>query len=198
MKTILHITSSARAEESYSTNLGKEIINLLKVAYPLVTIDTWDLVQTPPPLYTNEMIQSFYISPAQPGYSEINELKYANELLTRLNSADIIVISTPTYNFTVSAQLKAWIDQLVRVGVTYTYNETGNRVGLISNKKVYLAIASGGVQPKGDFVKDYLADYIKDVFKTYVGITDIDTYRIEGTAFPNFSPNYREVLKDFQ
>lgn len=197
MKTILHLTSSARGEQSHSTNLGLAIIKRLEEQEQVIAIETWDLVQNPPPLYSNEMIQSFYVAPDQPNYDSIPTLAYANRVVDKVKEADIIVISTPTYNFTVSAHLKAWVDQLVRVGVTYTYDEKGSRVGLITQKKVYLAIASGGIQPAG-IVQDYLADYLKAVLKAYVGITAVVTYRIEGTAFPNFSPDYAGIVENFQ
>ncbi|WP_060874202.1 FMN-dependent NADH-azoreductase [Myroides odoratus] len=197
MKTILHLTSSARGEQSYSTNLGLAIIKRLEEQEQEITVETWDLVQHPPPLYTPEMIQSFYIAPDQPAYDSIPTLAYANRVVDKIKQTDILVISTPTYNFTVSAHLKAWLDQLVRVGVTYTYDEEGNRVGLITQKKVYLAIASGGIQPTG-IVPDYLADYLKAVLKIYVGITAVVTYRIEGTAFPNFTPDYTALVENFQ
>ncbi|WP_160136484.1 FMN-dependent NADH-azoreductase [Chryseobacterium sp. c4a] len=198
MKMILHITSSARGNDSYSRQLGKEIINTLKIKDPSIRIKTWDLVEEHPPLFTNTMIQGFYMSPEDPAYHSFEDLKYAKNLVGRINEADIIVISTPTYNFSISAHLKAWIDQLVRVGITYRFDQTGNRVGLITNKKVYLAVASGGKKVSDHQQNDYISDYIKDVLKAYVGITDVVTYRIEGTAFPGFIPNYEESLNDFQ
>ncbi|MFA4978857.1 MULTISPECIES: FMN-dependent NADH-azoreductase [Sphingobacterium] len=196
MKTILHITSSARADSSYSTNLGKEIIDRIRKKYGSISVITWDLVDTPPPLYTHEMVQGFYTPVDTPDYCSIKSLAYANDLIERINAADMLVISTPMHNFGISAHLKAWIDQLVRFGVTYTYDGTGNRVGLIADKDVYLAIASGGTQSSSP-VQDYIADYLTAVFRTYVGITKIQTYRIEGTAFPNFSPDYNAILADF-
>jgi Acyl carrier protein phosphodiesterase len=196
MKTILHITSSARADSSYSTNLGKEIIDRIKEKYDSISVITWDLVDTPPPLYTHEMVQGFYTPIDIPNYRSIKSLAYANDLIERINVADVLVISTPMHNFGISAHLKAWIDQLVRFGVAYTYDDTGNRIGLIADKNVYLAIASGGTQSSSP-VKDYIADYLTAVFRSYVGITQIQTYRIEGTAFPNFTPNYNEILADF-
>lgn len=195
---ILHIVSSARGNDSYSTQLGKEIINNLKGKDPSIQIKTWDLVEECPPLFTNTMIHGFYMSPDDPAYRSFEGLEYAKNLLDRVNEADIIVMSTPTYNFSISAHLKAWIDQLVRVGITYRFDQKGNRIGIITNKRVYLAIASGGKISSDHQQTDYISDYIKDVLKAYVGITDVITYRIEGTAFPGFIPNYEESLNDFQ
>ncbi|UHO39237.1 NAD(P)H-dependent oxidoreductase [Chryseobacterium capnotolerans] len=198
MKMILHITSSARGNDSYSTHLGKEIINNLKNKVSSIEIKTWDLVEEQPPLFTNTMIRGFYMSPENPAYPSFEGFEYSDNVLESVNKADIIVISTPTHNFSVSAHLKAWIDQLVRVGITYRFDQTGSRVGLINNKKIYLAIASGGKVNITGQKNDYISDYIKDVLEAYVGKNEVITYRIEGTAFPGFIPDYEELLKDFQ
>lgn len=198
MKTILHITSSARGKDSYSTGLGKEIINNLKSKDSSIEVKTWDLVEEQPPLFTHTMISGFYMSPMDPAYKSFEEFGYSDHLLKRVNEADSIVISTPTHNFSVSAHLKAWIDQLVRVGITYRYDQTGNRVGLINDKKIYLAIAAGGKSDPMASKNDYISDYLKDVLEAYVGKNEVITYRIEGTAFPGFIPDYEESLKDFQ
>lgn len=104
MKTILHITSSARADSSYSTNLGKEIIDRIRKKYGSTSVVTLDLVDTPPPLYTHEMIQGFYTPVDTPDYCSIESLVYANDLIERINAADTLVISTPMHNFGISAQ----------------------------------------------------------------------------------------------
>lgn len=198
MKTILHITSSPRGSNSYSTNLGEAIITQLKTQYQEAVVTTWNLATDHPPLYNTEMINGFYSSPEFPDYNNLESLTYANQVLSQVKKADIIIISTPTYNLSISAHLKAWIDQLIRPGVTYTYDNTGQRIGLVTDKKVYLAIASGGKVGTSHQLNDYISGYIKDVFKVYVGITDVTTYRIEGTAFPNFTPDYDTILTTFK
>jgi FMN-dependent NADH-azoreductase len=49
----------------------------------------------------------------------------SDDLVAELKAADYIVISTPLYNFNVPAILKAYIDHIVRVGVTFTMNYEG-------------------------------------------------------------------------
>ena len=56
------------------------------------------------------------------------------------------MISCPVYNFGIPAPLKAWIDNIVREGKTYTFGEGRNakRVyGLLHNKLVVLLQSSG-------------------------------------------------------
>jgi FMN-dependent NADH-azoreductase len=56
--------------------------------------------------------------------------------------------------------------------------EHWNRVGQFKDKKVYLAVASGG--RSAEDAPDYIAAYLKDVFRNYTGTTDVETYCIEG------------------
>jgi FMN-dependent NADH-azoreductase len=65
----------------------------------------------------------------------------SNELVDELLAADEIVIGAPMYNFSVTASLKAWIDQVVRVGRTVEYP---SYVGLLKSKKVTIITTGGG------------------------------------------------------
>lgn len=121
-------------------------------------------------------------------------LKYSDTIFKEVKEADIIVIGTPMHNFGVSAHLKAWIDQFIRIGKTYKYNNDGTRTGLLKDKKIYLAIASGGIYPNEE--NEFIETYIKAVFSTYAGITDISTYRVDGTAYPNFEENYEKIIQN--
>jgi len=59
-----------------------------------------------------------------------------------------------------------------------------------------LAIALGGsakgVSPENEFIETY----IKAVFREYVGITDVETFRVENTAQPNFVVDYDALIEN--
>src|SRR5690606_13185688 len=105
-----------------------------------------------------------------------------DEAIAALKAADIIVIGVPMYNFSIHSTLKAWIDHIMRAGVTFKYTEDGP-VGLLGNKKVYLAIASGGVYSGDRKQFDFTEPYLRAALG-FIGITDITTYRVEGVAIP--------------
>ena len=46
---------------------------------------------------------------------------------------DILIITTPIYNFSVPATLKAWIDLVARARATFRYSEEGSQ-GLLRDK----------------------------------------------------------------
>lgn len=196
MKNVLHIISSARGSSSYSQGLSSAIVKKLTDKRLVNTIVERNLVLDFPPFIDQALIEAFYKNPATISGDDHLLLRYANTVLNEIKVADFIVIGTPVHNLGVSAPLKAWIDQLIRFGVTYGYNSDGVRTGYLGGKKVFLAIASGGSVSDWQGGGDYTETYIKSVFNVYAGITDFCTYRIEGTASPDFKANYEEILKN--
>lgn len=196
MKNVLHIISSARGSQSYSQGLSSAIVGKLTAKKLVGQITERNLSVDFPPFMDQTLIKEFYKYPDATNDAENTQLRYAHTILNEIKEADLIVIGTPVHNLGIAAPLKAWIDQLIRFGITYGYNNDGTRTGYLSGKKVYLAIASGGRLADWGNQTDYAAAYIKSVFNAYVGITDISTYRIEGTASPDFKENYEEIIKN--
>lgn len=195
MKNILHITSSARGELSYSKGLSSAIVEKISQENTISQITVRDLVQYTPPHADEVSIHEFYKHPELYDEQSKKLLSYADTIVDEVREADIIVIGTPMFNLGLSTPLKAWLDQLIRAGVTYVFDKQWNRVGQFEDKKVYLAIASGGRSVDG--ATDYISAYLKDVFRSYTGITDVETYRIEGTMENGFTADYESILKEF-
>lgn len=196
MKKALHIISSARGELSYSRGLSAAIINKLIYKKEIGTVTERDLTKLPPPFLNEPLIWEFYKFPAMTNEKGKQLLAYAEAVFNEVNEADIIVIGTPMHNHGISSHLKAWVDQLVRVGVSYKYNVDGTRTGCLNNKKVYLAIASGGRSSYWPAAYEFIESYLKAVFSAYTGITDVCTYRVEGTAEKDFKVNYKEIIEN--
>jgi FMN-dependent NADH-azoreductase len=74
------------------------------------------------------------------------------------------------YNFSIPATLKAWIDMIARARLTFRYTENGP-VGLLSGKKAYLIVATGGV-PVGSEL-DFATPYLRHALR-FIGITDVE------------------------
>lgn len=196
MKRALHIISSARGELSYSRGLSTAIINKLIGRKEIDTVVERDLTKLSPPFLNESLIWEFYKFPSMTDDKGKQLLYYADAIFNEVQQAEIIVIGTPMHNHGISAQLKAWIDQLVRVGVSYKFNADGTRAGCLSNKKVYLAIASGGKLSYWPPEYEFIESYLKAVFSAYTGITDVCTYRVEGTAEKDFKVNYEEIIEN--
>jgi FMN-dependent NADH-azoreductase len=103
--------------------------------------------------------------------------------MDELFASDILVIGAPMYNFSIPTPLKAWIDRIAVAGKTFQYTATGP-VGLLKNKKVYIASARGSVYPAGTpaAAVDHQETYLVGLL-TFLGLTDVNIVRAEGLAF---------------
>ncbi|WP_454804509.1 FMN-dependent NADH-azoreductase [Mucilaginibacter phyllosphaerae] len=183
MKKILHIISSPRGAASFSIKLGNAIVEKLQAAYPGSTVKVKDLVKDQFPHLEEAHLTSFFTPAEAITPALLEAVKHSNDAIKELQDADVIVIGAPLYNFTIHSALKAWIDHITRAGVTFKYDENGPQ-GLLKNKKVYIAISSGGVYSEGpmkhaDFIEPYLR-----LILGFLGLTDISVFRIEGLKVP--------------
>lgn len=178
-KKILHVMSSPMKDESVSQKLGKAISDQLVQAYPGSEITVLDLNVNPYPHLFEEQVKALR-SPKDTHTPEQQSLtKRSDEAIAQLMANDIMVISLPLYNFGIPSTLKSWIDNITRAGHTFSYTPEGPK-GLVNGKKVYLAIASGGVYSDGPFREyDFAVPYLKAVLG-FIGITDVEVLRAEG------------------
>jgi len=185
---ILQILTSTNGENSFSNQLSNAVIEKLKAANPSSTVQTLDLSKTPLPYLTGSHISAVY-TPAEIHSKEQKlALKYSDDAIENLLESDVIVIGVPLYNFGIPAVLKGWIDQIARAGKTFSYAD-GSPKGLVHNKKVYLSIASGAIFSEGPYKSyDFSESYLRTVF-AFLGMTDVTTFRVEGTAIPDFAEN---------
>lgn len=183
MKNILHIISSPRKELSASRKLGTAVIEKIQEKYPDVIVKERDLTKNSVPLLEEKHINTFF-TPAEnhsPEQAEINQ--YSTDLISELQEADIIVIDSPMYNFSVPATLRAYFDFTSRAGYTFKYDENGPK-GLLNDKKLYIAFTSGNIYSEGPYqIFDSNVPYIKNVFGFY-GVKDVTVFRAEGLAIP--------------
>ena len=188
MKNILHIITSPRMDVSASRKLGNAVIEKIQEKYPDSNIKSRDLTKNPVPFLGEEHINTFF-SPAEnrsPEQQSINE--YSENLISELQEADIIVIDSPMYNFSVPATLRAYFDFTSRAGYTFKYSERGPE-GLLNNKKLYIAFTSGNIYSEGPYQSfDSNVPYVKNVFGFY-GVKDVSVFRAEGLSIPGIMEN---------
>ncbi len=183
MKKILHIISSPRGEASFSIKLGNAIIDKVKATHPGSTVTEVNLVEQHFPHLEEAHLTSFF-TPAESRSVALQEaVKHSDNAIRALQDADIIVIGAPMYNYSIHSSLKAWLDHVVRAGVTFRYGANGLQ-GLLENKKVYVAESTGGIYSEGPMQgNDFVAPYLKTVLG-HIGLTDLTVFRVEGTSLP--------------
>ena len=173
---ILQINSSARSTGSESTRLADSIVAKLAAANPGAAIERRDLAANPHPVIDEPTLQALFTPADQRTAEQAARVALDDALIAQVQAADTIVIGSPMYNFGVTVQLKAWFDAIARAGVTFKYGATGP-VGLVTGKKVYVAIARGGFHRDGP--SDTQLPHLK-VFLGFVGLTDVQFFFAEG------------------
>lgn len=169
--TILHIDSAITGENSASRELSAAIVAEL-AARADARVTYRDLAAEPLPHLT---LPAFGAEDSQAALAEFK-------------AADTVVIGAPMYNFTISSQLKAWIDRLLVAGETFRYTESGSE-GLAGGKRVIVAVARGGLYGEGTPLRaiEHAERYLTDVF-AFIGITDVEFVIAEGL---NYGPEAR-------
>jgi FMN-dependent NADH-azoreductase len=181
MATVLHINSSVRQNGSLSRQLGAEFVAKWQEANPSGTVITRDLAANPVPHLTEQMMGAYFTPAEQRNADQAHTIKTSDALVDELLAADTIVIGAPMYNFSVTSGLKAWIDHVARVGRTFKYGANGPE-GLVSGKKVYVFVASGGAYSEGPAAAyDHVTTYLRSVLG-FLGMTDVTFIVAEGVA----------------
>ena len=170
--SILRIDSSANTTSSVTRGLTDRII--AQLGDNDVTVR--DLALEPLPQIT----ETWAIARATPETDRTPEqseaLVESDKLVAELLAADTIVIGAPIYNFSVPASLKAWIDLVARVGVTFRYTENGPK-GLVEGKRAVVLAARGGQYAGSEL--DSQTPHLRHMLGL-MGITEVDFVYAEG------------------
>lgn len=177
---ILHIDVSPR-QESHSRQLSAAIVERLLRVAPGASISRRDLGADPLP-HTAADYAFALSTPATLAAPPKGAVDVSEALIREVETADVIVIGTPMYNFTIPSILKAWIDQILRVGRTMKSTPAG-KVGMLRDRPVFIGVASGGVfsgeranQP--DFLTPYLSLALNSI-----GLKTLQFLSVQATAF---------------
>lgn len=186
---LLHIDSSISGRASASRQLTRQIVDRLTATDPKADVTYRDLDRAPLPHLDSNHLAG--MSPgATIGETTRQELAQSAAALEEFLAADAIVIGAPMYNFSVSSQLKAWIDRVLVAGKTFSYTAEGPK-GLAGGKRVIIASSRGGVYRPDTAIAamDFQETYLRAVFR-FIGIDTVEFVRAEGVAF---GPQQREA-----
>ncbi|WP_433730314.1 FMN-dependent NADH-azoreductase [Nocardia sp. CA-129566] len=173
MSTLLHLDASAR-RRSISRELSAEFAETWRAANPDGGYIYRDLAAEPVPFIDEAWTELCDAVLAQPAtdLDRLAELVRTPEqsaawsivrpLLAEVLAADVILIGTPMYNYSIPAALKAWLDQ-----VTFPRMSLGNRRFVVTTARGG-AYAPGA--PKAAF--DYQERYLRDFFAGHFAVTD--------------------------
>ncbi len=170
MTKLLVVETSPRGDQSISRTMTRRFVARWLEAHQDGEVVERDLMETDLPFVTAPWLRA-YFTPADQHSAEMKEaLRLSDELVGEILVADHIVIATPVYNYNVPAALKAWVDHIVRKGLTLGPDGSG----LVVGKKATVLLASGGVYTDGSPIRDRdIATQYLRLILCVIGITDV-------------------------
>jgi FMN-dependent NADH-azoreductase len=179
--SILLITSSPRGQASHSTHIATEFVHRLQAADPSATLVVRDLASYPLPHIDSDYSAGIYMPPEKRSERQVEVVSVSDEAVDELFAADTVILATGLINFSISSTLKSWIDHVTRAGRTFSYGKDGPK-GLVTGKKVYIVLASGGVYSEGPAIQlDHAVPYLRTALG-FIGLADVEVIRVEGVG----------------
>jgi FMN-dependent NADH-azoreductase len=169
-------------ERSISRALTAQFADSWLKAHPTGQVITRDLTKMEISVVDNRWVAAAFTPPDQRNADQNQVLSISESLVADLQDADEYVFGVPMHNFSISAGLKLWIDQVMRAGKTFSYGANGP-AGLLTGKKATLLMASGGVYEPGSAMAalNFVSPYLLAVLG-FMGINDVTIISAEGAA----------------
>lgn len=173
---LLQINASARVDGANSTKVANDVTARLVALHPEAKVTVRNLATDPHPVLDKDALDALFTPAEQRTPEQAARVALDDALIAQLQATDVLVLGVPMYNFGIPVQLKTWIDAVCRANVTFRYTATGPE-GLLKGKKVYVALARGGLYR--DTPADSQVPYLKAVLG-FLGLTDITFIYAEG------------------
>ncbi|WP_372741257.1 FMN-dependent NADH-azoreductase [Neptunomonas sp.] len=176
MTTLLHIKSSIFGDGGKSSQLAAYFIKKWQETEPQGQVVTRDLINNATPHLDADIVTALMTAEADRSTAQQEVATHSDQLINEIRQADLIVIGVPMYNFGIPSQMKAYLDQLARAGVTFKYTDKGP-IGLLDDKPVYLFATRGGLyrDSGADFQIPFMTQFLN-----FIGLKDIDIIYAEG------------------
>ncbi len=188
MATLLHIDASARKTRSITRSLGAEFKQQWLAQNAGAKFIYRDVGSTPPAFVCESWIAAAFTPESDRIDEQISLLAQSDQLIDELSTANVIIISTPMYNYGMPAALKAWVDQVIRVNKTFSFDlDRGDSPlePILSGKTLVLLTSCGEFGfGKGEIREEmnHLEPHLKTISK-YLGVDETYEIRVEYQEF---------------
>lgn len=185
MSKMLHIDASVRAainpnpnHNSISKNIASRLVSLWKNKRPMDEYIYRDVGMNPPPFITQDWIDAVFTPENKRTQTQCDVLSISDQLIAEVSSSDIILISSPMYNYGMPAQLKAWFDQIIRINKTFDFDLALGDFPLqplLSGKILIIITSSGEFGFEKDGIRhdmNHLVPHLRTLSK-YLGVEEI-------------------------
>ncbi|MBE0379804.1 FMN-dependent NADH-azoreductase [Pseudoalteromonas prydzensis] len=195
MTTLLHIDASVRAakndnpsHDSISKNIAKCFIESVTQHQDIDEYIYRDVGVNPPPFITQDWIGAVFTPENKKTAEQKQLLALSDTLIAEIAAADIIVISSPMYNYGMPAQLKAWFDQVVRINKTFDFDLSRGDFPLqplLSCKTLVVITSTGEFGFEQGGIREHMSHLVPHLrtLSKYLGVTTIHEIASEYQEF---------------
>lgn len=160
-----------------------------------VNVTTYDVYEEDTPYFGQDVFNAYGKLAQGEELNEVEAAVMAAQTKAReaVTNADVVVFAFPLWNLTIPAKLQTFIDYVYAAGFSFKYDESGNLVSLLTDKKAIILNARGGIYSTPETAGMEMAvNYIKAVVGGVFGMEIIDEVIIEGH---NAMPAKAEEIK---
>lgn len=180
--TLLVIDASGRVTRSVTRRLTSRFAEVWQRENPEGRVLHRDLLAVPPPLVNEGWIAAAFAESEKRTQTMTEALAASEELIREVEAADVIVIGTPMYNFGMPAALKAYFDQIIRVGRTFAFDPEREEpyAPLLKSKPVVVitSVGDGSLLPGGELAHlNFLEPHLQTMLG-FVGLADVRFVRV--------------------
>ncbi|MBA4536781.1 FMN-dependent NADH-azoreductase [Bacillus aquiflavi] len=182
MNVLVVKANNRPASEGVSSKMYETFMEAVKGAENL-NVTTYDVFEEDTPYFGQELFNAF--AKVQNG-GELTDLEQRllaakQKAMDALTAADVVVFAFPLWNLTIPAKLHTFIDYVFAAGFAFKYDESGNLIQLMTDKKAIFLNARGGVYSTPENAPmESAVNYMRNVFGGIFGMEIIDEVIIEG------------------
>lgn len=194
---LLRIDSSARHAGSQSRQIGDLFESLWTDRFNAGNVTRRDLASQSVPHIAPLTISGMFSPPEQRTPDMRVALSESDTLIAEIAAANDLLITLPMYNFNVPSSLKAWIDQVSRIGHTFDFDGQ-HFTGLLRGRRAFVVVAYGAggyASGEGFAAANFVEPYLKFLLG-FLGFDSVQVFNVQATnTDPANVPALREALR---
>jgi len=190
---LLHIIATPRAKKSNTLQIANVLIERIRQDHPALEVEELNLYKIDLPVTFGDNIEAKYELLSQ---GQMQELKHKHwslieHFIDQFKAADMMVISTPMWNFSIPYALKFYIDTIVQPQYMFRYTPQGTIEPMVHGKKMICVTSRGSDYSAGSpyTAYDFQEPYLRAIFG-FIGITDITFINAQPL---DITPELREI-----
>lgn len=201
MTTLLRIDASARTTRSITRDLADRFLDAWVSVEARARILRRDVGQDPPPVVTADWMSAAFTPAEQRNAAMRDALSLSDRLVDEVEQADVLLFAVPLYNYGLPASLKAWVDQVVRIGRVFSFDLGRGDFPIESSLRGKSAVVLSsrgefGFHPGGP--RDgwnHLNPHLKTIATRLLGVAEDDFYQV-AAEFQEFGGDRHERSRD--